>query len=693
MIIISQNTPKKGTAVIIVLCCVLLAAMIAAGAWFYFTMLADDGLILSNVYVADVDLSGTTPEQAKVLIQRQTDLTYPYEDMVIRFPDQDLRLNPSSTGITLDIDRIVSDAYAYGRSGSWQEKRAAKEAAATTEYRLELGNYLTMDAAYIQAQLDAYEQAHSSDFTPSAVLVDGERPALDAANYNAENPCQVLMIYTGNPGRVMDMEGIFEQIVAAYAANEFLVIVDAVPTEELPEAIDLEALYAEHCTAAVDAAFSKDAAGNIIITDEVYGYDFDLEAAQAMLAEAEYDQTLEIPFRYMEPAVLAAQLNNQMDSGNSGSQSTGDSTYPHVLASYKTSHTSDANRNTNLKLACKAINGKVLMPGEKFDYNTTLGKRTTERGYKAAGAYSNGATVQEVGGGICQVSSTLYYCTLMADLKINARRAHSYISTYMPLGMDAAVSWGGPEFAFTNNTGYPLKIEAWVSGGYVNVKLLGTNTKTYKVKMEYEVLSTTEPTTEYKKMTAAEAKAAGYYDGQVLQTAYTGKQVKSYKCKYDLDTGKLISRAYEATSNYKVRNKIVVDIVESTTKPTEPTTKPTEAPTTKPTEAPTTKPTEAPTTKPTEAPTTKPTEAPTEAPTAKPTEPPTEAPTAKPTEPPTEAPTAKPTEPPTEAPTEAPDVHAETEAPTQAPTEAPTAAATEGTDDNTGWPGWGGNNP
>ena len=613
MIVISQNNSKK-TALLVWLSGILILLLVIAGYWGYNQYLADDGLILSNVYAAGVNIGGKTPEEAKVLVQRQTDLTYPYEDMVIRFPDQDLHLKPADTGIALNIDQLMEDAYNYGRTGSRAEREAIRELAASTDYTLELGDYLVMDTAYIQSQIDTYVAAHTSEFAASAVTVAGDRPALDAAHYKAENPCQVLTIYTGNPGRQIDLTGLLEQVTAAYAANTFLVTVDTVPTEELPESIDLEAIYAEHAAAAVDATFTKDSKGSISVTDESYGYDFDLEAAIAAVTEAGYGQTLEIPFRYVQPKAFSKDLNAQLSSNSGG-------LYQDVLGSYKTSHTSDANRNTNLKLACKAINGVVLMPGERFDYNTTLGKRTEARGYKAAGAYANGVTVQEVGGGICQVSSTLYYCTLMADLQIDARRAHSYISSYMPLGMDAAVSWGGPEFRFTNNTGYPLKIEAYVSGGYVHVKLLGTDTKNYKVKMEYEVLSTTEATTEYKKMTAAEAKAAGYYDGQVLQTPYTGKQVKSYKCKYDLNTGKLLSRTYEATSSYKVRNKVVVKIVSASS---ETTPKPTEAPTTKPTEAPTT----APTTQPTEAPTTPPTEAP--APQAE-TAPPTEAPTNPPT--------------------------------------------------------------
>ena len=607
MIVISQNNSKK-TALVVWICAVLVLGLLIAGYWGYNQFLADDGLILSNVYAAGVNIGGKTPEEAKVLVQRQTDLTYPYEDMVIRFPDQDLHLKPADTGVTLDIDKLIQDAYNYGRTGSRSEREVVREMAAISDYTLNLGDYLVMDTDYIQAQIDAYVAANTSVFAESSIVINGERPALDAENYKAENPCQTLTIYTGNPGRQIDLTGLLEQVTAAYAANTFLVTVDAVPTEELPAAIDLEALYAEHAAAAVDAGFSKDSKGNITVTNESYGYDFDLEAAIAAVTEAGYDQTLEIPFRYVQPKAFAKDLKAQLSNNSNGGL------YKDVLGSYKTAHTSDSNRNTNLKLACKAINGVVLMPGERFDYNTTLGKRTEARGYKAAGAYANGVTVQEVGGGICQVSSTLYYCTLMADLQIDARRAHSYVSTYMPLGMDAAVSWGGPEFRFTNNTGYPLKIEASVSGGYVHVKILGTDTKNYKVKMEYEVLGTTEPTTEptteYKKMTASEAKAAGYYDGQVIQTPYTGKQVKSYKCKYDLNTGKLLSRTYEATSSYKVRNKIVVKIVSSTS---ETTPKPTEAPTTKPTEAPTTKPTEAPTTQPTEAPTDPPTEAATEA--------------------------------------------------------------------------------
>ena len=599
------NIPKKA----------LVLALLAAVCLMAFSSCStDDGLILSNVTAGGVDIGGKTPEEAKTLIQRQTDLTFPYEDMVIELPGETLRLSPADTGVKLDVDAMVEDAFNYGRSGTKEENKAVREAAATTEFVLELADYLTLDTDYIQSRLDEYVAGHSSTFAESSVTVEGEMPALDGANYNAETPCQTITVFMGTPGIVLNMDGVYEMVLEAYGRNEFLVKADIPMEETLPAPIDLTELHQQTLVEAVDASIAQ----NGKINPESYGYEFDLVEATTLIGEAAHGDTITITYRYVEPEWTAKELEQ---STNTGSGSSEGKLFQDVLASYKTAHTSDSNRNTNLKLACKAINGMVLMPGQQFSYNAALGERTAAKGYKAAGAYVNGQTVATIGGGICQVSSTLYYCTLIADLQIDTRLAHGYVSSYMPMGMDATVSWGGPHFRFTNNTGHPMKIEAYVSGGYVHIKLLGTNTKNYKVKMEHEVLSRTDYKTEYKVMTSKEAKEAGHYDGKVIQTPYTGYSVKTYKLKYDLN-GKLISRTYEATSNYKSRNKIIVKI-EDAQKPTEaPTEKPTEAPTVKPTE----KPTEAPTTPPTEPPTEKPTEAPTAPPA---TEAPTDAPAAQ----------------------------------------------------------------
>ena len=177
----------------------------------------------------------------------------------------------------------------------------------------------------------------------------------------------------------------------------------------------------------------------------------------------------------------------------------------------------------------------------------------------------DGKTVQTLGGGVCQVSSTIYYCCLIADLEIVNRLPHSYVSSYMPMGMDATVSWGGPEFTFKNNTNYPLRIETWVADGYVHCKLIGTDEKDYYIVMEYEVTGSSSPDTVYEEY--PEDNKEGYKDGEVIQTAYRGYWVNTYKCKYDKETDELISRDFDRQSVYKKRDKIIAKIVRETEPP------------------------------------------------------------------------------------------------------------------------------
>ena len=594
----NKPAKKKGKGRKIALISVFAAAVVLVisiiGVWYFTGGLGDDNLILNNVTVAGVNLGGMTKKDAKAALHLATDLTYTSENMVINLPDTTLELSPADTGAQLDIDAAVEEAYKYGRTGTKAEREKAKADSLTGEHPIALLNYLNLNLDYIRAQLDAYGSRFNSDYTPSSVTLKGDMPVLDASkeSFDPEAPCQTLVIELGMPGRYLDIDKLYNQVLDAYSFNNFEVTAEMTKDEEIPEEIDLEALHQQYCSEPVDAAMDTE---TYEVTPEVYGYGFDLEAAQALLEEAVYGDTIEIQMEYILPEVMGEELSGML--------------FRDVLASYETAHTSDKNRNNNLTLACAAINGVVLQPGDTFDYNKTLGKRTAENGYKAASAYSGGLTVQELGGGICQVSSTLYYCTLVADLEIVDRTPHSYVSSYMPMGMDATVSWGGPEFRFKNNTNYPIRIEAEVSGGYVKVKLIGTDEKDYYIKMEYEVTNTVYPTTETVEI-PADNNPNGYTNGQVIATAYTGYTVNTYKCKYDKETDELISRDFDKTSKYKYRNKQIASIVTAT----EPTTAPTEAPTeatTPPTEAttPPTKATTATTPPPTEAPV-----APTEAP-------------------------------------------------------------------------------
>lgn len=563
----SPKTPGRGKKIAVI--CGIVAAIVLVvgviiGILFASGTLGDDHLILNNVTVAGVNLGGMTKDEAKTALHRATDLTYSAENMVIHLPDTTLELSPADTGVRLDVDAVVDKAYNYGRSGTKAEREKARADSLTGEHPIALLNYLNLDLEYIRGQLDDYGSKFNSTYVPSSATLEGDRPELDASKegFSADAPGQTLVLVLGNPGRHLDIDGIYNEVLDAYSFNRFEITVQMTEAEKIPEELDLAALYEEYASEAVDAQMDKE---TYEVVPEVYGYGFDLEQALEQLENASYGDTLEIQLSMIAPEMTSEALSGML--------------FRDVLASYETSHNNDSNRNTNLALACAAINNVVLQPGETFDYNETLGKRTAEKGYKPAGAYSGGQTVSELGGGICQVSSTLYYCTLIADLEIVDRSPHSYVSSYMPMGMDAAVSWGGPEFRFRNNTNYPIRIEAEDSGNKVKVKLIGTDEKDYYVKMEYEVTGTVYPETKTVEI-SADNNPNGYKDGQVITTPYTGYTVNTYKCKYDKETDELISRSFDRTSKYKYRNKEIASIV-SKAEPTTPVT-PTPEPTTPP---------------------------------------------------------------------------------------------------------------
>ena len=274
------------------------------------------------------------------------------------------------------------------------------------------------------------------------------------------------------------------------------------------------------------------------ITPERLGAEFDVDAAQKALDAAAPGETVEIPAVIEHPKVTAEELKAVL--------------FRDVLGEARTKVGGTAARKTNVKLSASSINDLVLNAGDVFSYNESVGQRTAANGYRPAPAYVKGETVDEIGGGICQTSSTLYLACLRGNLEITERYAHRYIPAYIAAGMDATVSWGGPDYKFTNDTDYPIKIVTSYEGGYLTVKVLGTNATGITAKMTNEKLSTTDFQVVYEDDPTL---APG--TEKVKTTPYTGSKWKTYRNLYDAN-GKLISSTYEDTSDYKARNKVIL---------------------------------------------------------------------------------------------------------------------------------------
>lgn len=552
-----------GVALVAVIALVIAIGSLSGG-------LGDDGRILNNVIVAGVNVGGLTREQAITALHQASDKTYTGQNMVVTLPDTTLTLTPTQTGARLDVEAAVEAAYEYGRTGSLAERNAAKNQVASGEYHIGVLPFLSLNVDYIHQQLESYGAGFNSTYSDSYYRLEGDAPTLQgSADFNAASTGQTLILNAGSVGQNLDIEAIYAQILDAYSLHIFAVdAADAAP-QSTPKALDLQAIYDEFYAEPVSATMDPE---TFEVVYEIYGYGFDLELATQLLSEAEPGTDVTLPMEFIVPEETYESLNGLL--------------FRDVLGYAETPHTNNANRNNNLQLACASINGLVLMPGEVFDYNTALGKRTAEAGYKAAAAYSGGETVLELGGGICQVSSTLYYASLLADMEIVTRSAHSFVSSYITFGMDATVSWGGPEFRFANNTDYPIRIEAEVSDGYVKIGIIGTDIKDYYVEMEYQILSITDYETVYEDYPVDNEK--GYEDGDIVQTAYTGYTVKTFRCKYSKETKELLSREEEAVSRYQARNLIIARVASAETEPS------TEAPTDPSTESPTEPPTAAP---------------------------------------------------------------------------------------------------
>ena len=610
---------KKEKILVITLCSVAAVLLIAAVIGIISLIRSDapkDGLIQKNVFAAGVDLGGMTPEQAKNALHQATDNTFSKLDMAVTVLDTQILLSPKDTGATLNVDAVVEAAYNYGRNGGQSQG----------SYTVSILPYLSLDTEYIQAELKKLGAQYSTTLKQTTYSIQGARPNLTGEQINTSTVHQTLTINMGTAEYNLNIDNLYQKVLDNYNINIFETV--GTCTEIAPDALDVDALFAEFCTEAVSA--EQDPVTKEITKKEEYGYGVTKEALRTAIENAKYGETVTLELRYIQPEITEEMLLKDY--------------YKDELSRYTTTIGTDTAWNTNVKLAAELLNGTIVKSGEEFSFNDLIGEPTAEDGYLAVNTYVGKSYREVVGGGMGQVASTLYNCVLMADLEVLERHTHSYAPTFISAGFDAEVYYGQLDFRFRNSLEQPIRIDASLIGNTLTITLIGTDTRDYIVEIFYKVDKTKAPATVHNVM--SENNPGGYKDGDVLVQPITGYDVSTYIRKYSKDTGAQISESLIATSCYSKLDQVVVKI---DTAPTEP---PTEVPTQEPTMAPTAEPTQEPTAAPTGEPTAAPTEEPTEEPTQEPTEEATEEPTQEPTAEPTEEPTQEPSETPSEVPTE-----------------------------------------
>lgn len=538
----------------------------------------DDGLIFDNVYVLDVNLGGMTQEQAEAAIADKARELYA-QTLTIQLQDRNLVLTPEDTRAQVDAKAAAQAAFEYGRDGNMFDRARARSAAALTSYTMNVGAYLQLDNAYIRDAVNQLGADLESALAQPTITVTGQRPDLtkyalpdrlpedareededdgddeetasDVTIIDFDEPYyveggQTITIQVGVPGRHLDTEALYKRILDAYSLGDMATI-SITYDEVLPEPVNLEAVFQENCVAPVDSVLNEE---TYTASKETLGYGFVLEDLQKQLETLSEGDSVEVRFQILAPEHTKASLEKAL--------------FKDTLSSVQTDHTWNNNRTHNLILACEALDGYIVKPGATFSFNEVVGERTAAKGYREATVFSGMESKPEVGGGVCQVASTLYVCTLYADLEVVERAVHTFVVDYVPKGLDATVYWGHLDYKFRNNTDYPIRIDASVHDGVVDISFVGTETKSYYIKMVTEVTSYTDWETEEKEITDG-----SYKDGEVITTPYTGCTAKSYKQKWDRATDTMISEEFEANSSYAVRNKVVA-VVPSSSKPTDP---------------------------------------------------------------------------------------------------------------------------
>ncbi len=485
-------------------------------AYFISCALVPADVITKGLVMNGVEVGGMTEEEAEKALKENFEKLYKNKSLVVKAIDKDYTL-PMYATLSFDAGQAATQAYDYAHS-----------------------EFYLRGLQRIRATVFKKEMAHYPEITNRAALkkvfTDSGIPELNTTSQTTYgingNELQILM---GVTGYSVDMGGLEAAMKEAVAKDDYKTKIEAPLIQGKVEALDMDKVYEE--IHAVKREATLDPKNKYKLVKSITGIDFDKDNAKAQVAKAKEGDLVHIEVVKDEPKISTQLLKKHLFEKTIGECTT------------YVSGTSD--RISNVKLAASTINGTILMPKEEFAYNARVGERTAKRGYKKAPAYSNGISVQEYGGGVCQVSSTLYKAVVLANLKVTEHHNHTYESSYIDLGMDATVSWDGPDFKFKNDMDYPVKIIAKYSDGTLNIKIKGAKLNDNKVVFSYKVLKTIPRKVKYEKdKTMLEGKQ------KVIQTGHDGYHVQTYRTIVDKN-GKEISSAKEDYNVYSQKEQII----------------------------------------------------------------------------------------------------------------------------------------
>lgn len=486
--------------------------------------------IISGVSISGIDVSGLSKEEAmaklKTIYQEKIE-----KEIFIQYENYESTLNPTLMEVNYEIEQAVEEAYLVGKGDN-----------------IFINNYniifTLIGKKNVDVSMTLNEEVTKQTIEDIGVSLPG---IIIESSYAIEE--NELIITKGKTGIVIDTEELLNKVKDNLKNIDNKEEYIEIPVKEKePEPIDIDKIHEEVYTEVQDAYYTKNP---FTVYPEVEGVDFDVEAARELLKEDKEEYVILLTIT--KPKITLDQIGSEA--------------FPDQLATFTTRYdVSDVDRSTNLQIACQKMNGKVVLTGEIFSYNQTLGPRTVAAGYKNGKIYSGGEVVDGIGGGICQISSTLYNAVLLANLEVVERRNHQFVTSYVPAGRDATVVYGVTDFKFKNTRQYPVRIVASAKNGIATVSIYGIKEENeYTFSFSTKTIATIPFTTQYKEdATVATGTEI------VKQKGANGLKTETYITK--MLNGKVVSTTLLSRDTYDAMARIIIKGTKGGTNSTTPST-------------------------------------------------------------------------------------------------------------------------
>ncbi len=471
---------------------------------------------------------------------------------VASYTEQEL-LDTLSEGDILKDDSVILICQGNRRTVTAQELEAEPRVPETAEKILETGKNKgffgkTLEflrCLFVKTHIAPDLKINSAKLDKILTEISGPKEIkAEASGYELQG--EYLVIKKGKPGFQIDREKALEEIERALVTKEEEKI-ELILEDTSNTALDADEIFEELSKEPEDAYYEK-VDGKIIVHSDKPKVD--LYKADLVSAIKSDEKEVKIKVTAKRAEITREDLEEKL--------------FKDEISTYSSRYSeSNVSRSTNVKIATERINGIELMPGEVFSYDKTIGSRTTANGFKMAGVYINNKQELGIGGGICQVSSTLYAATLYANFEIVERVSHSLPVSYMPDGMDATISEGYIDFRFKNTSEYPVKIIATATNGTMKVSILGVKDK----DIEVEIINSRTGVLPSKTVrTADETIPQGYK--KVVSKGTDGYTVSSVrvvrKNGKEIDREVLTRSRYNATDKEELVNPADIEATDGT---------------------------------------------------------------------------------------------------------------------------------